>query len=56
MTPTTTGDDSPRCSSTTMTRSIYLEHRGRESAVVCFMFEMVQGLMMIEDEAEDQVD
>jgi hypothetical protein len=56
MASTITGDYSPRCSSTTMTRSIYFEHRSRESAVVCFMFEMVQGLMMIEDEAEDQVD
>jgi hypothetical protein len=36
--------------------SIYYEHRGRESAVVRSTFEMVQGLKMIEDEAEDRVD
>jgi hypothetical protein len=36
--------------------SIYFEHRGRESAVVRSTFEMVQGLKMIEDEAEDRVD
>jgi type II secretory ATPase GspE/PulE/Tfp pilus assembly ATPase PilB-like protein len=35
---------------------LYLEHRGRESAVVRFTFEMVQGLKMIEDEAEDQAE
>jgi hypothetical protein len=34
--------------------SIYFEHRGRESAVVRFTFEMVQGLKMAEDEAEEQ--
>ena len=36
--------------------SIYYEHRGRESAVVRSTFEMVQGLKMIEDEAEDRVE
>lgn len=34
--------------------SIYFEHRGRESAVVRFTFEMVEGLKIVEDEAEDQ--
>jgi DNA/RNA-binding domain of Phe-tRNA-synthetase-like protein len=36
--------------------SIYCEHRGRESAVVRSTFEMVQGLKMIEDKAEDRVE
>jgi hypothetical protein len=34
--------------------SIYFEHRGRESAVVRFTFEMVEGLKMVEDEEEDE--
>jgi hypothetical protein len=34
--------------------SIYFEHRGRESAVVRFTFEMVEGLAIVEDEAEEQ--
>lgn len=37
--------------------SIYFEHRGRESAVVRFPFEMVEGLKIVEDqedEAEEQ--
>jgi hypothetical protein len=33
--------------------SIYFEHRGRESAVVRFTFEMVEGLKIVEDK-EDQ--
>jgi hypothetical protein len=36
--------------------SIYFEHRGRESAVVRFTFEMVEGLKIVEDEAEEQAD
>jgi hypothetical protein len=36
--------------------SIYIEHRGRESAAVRSTFEMVQGLKMIEDKAEDRVE
>jgi len=36
--------------------SIYFEHRGRESAVVRFTFEMVEGLKLVEDEAEKQPD
>ena len=39
-----------------MTESIYFEHRGRGSAVVRSTFEMVQGLKMIEDKAEDRVE
>jgi len=30
--------------------SIYFEHRGRESAVVRFTFEMVEGLKIVEEE------
>jgi hypothetical protein len=33
--------------------SLYFEHRGRESAVVRFTFEMVEGLKIVEDQ-EDQ--
>jgi len=32
--------------------SIYFEHRGRESAVVRFTFEMVEGLKIVEDQEE----
>jgi hypothetical protein len=32
--------------------SIYFEHRGRESAVVRFTFEMVEGLKIVEEEAD----
>ena len=34
--------------------SIYFEHRGRESAVVRFTFEMVEGLNIVEDQEEEQ--
>ena len=33
--------------------SIYIEHRGRESAVVRFTFEMVEGLKIIEEQADE---
>jgi len=39
--------------------SIYFEHRGRESAVVRFTFEMVEGLKIVEDQegqAAEQAD
>ena len=36
--------------------SIYFEHRGRECAAVRSTFEMVQGLKMIEDKAEERVE
>jgi len=32
--------------------AIYFEHRGRESAVVRFTFEMVEGLKMVEEQAD----
>jgi hypothetical protein len=34
--------------------SIYFEHRGKESGIVRFTFEMVEGLKIVEDEGEDQ--
>jgi len=30
--------------------AIYLEHRGKESGVVRFTFEMIEGLRIVEDE------
>jgi hypothetical protein len=36
--------------------SIYFEHRGKESAVARFTFEMGQGLKMIEDQSVAQAD
>jgi hypothetical protein len=32
--------------------SIYIEHKGKESGIVRFTFEMVEGLMIVEEEAE----
>jgi hypothetical protein len=39
--------------------SIYFEHRGRESGIVRFPFELVEGLKIVEDredEAEEQAE
>ena len=36
--------------------SIYFEHRGKESGIVRFTFEMVEGLKIVENEAEEQAD
>ena len=36
--------------------SIYFEHRGKESGIVRFTFEMVEGLKIVEDEVEEQAD
>ena len=36
--------------------SIYFEHRGRESAVMRFTFDMIEGLKIVEAEAEEQAD
>ena len=33
--------------------SIYVEHRGKESGIVRFTFEMIEGLKIVEDESED---
>jgi hypothetical protein len=35
--------------------SIYFEHRGKESGIVRFTFEMIEGLKIIEEE-EEQAD
>jgi hypothetical protein len=32
--------------------AIYLEHKGRDSGVVRFTFEMIEGLKIVEDEIE----
>ena len=32
--------------------AIYLEHKGRDTGVVRFTFEMVEGLKIVEDEQE----
>jgi hypothetical protein len=32
--------------------SIYFECRGKDSGVVCFTFEMIEGLKIVEDEEE----
>jgi hypothetical protein len=32
--------------------SIYFEHKGKDSGVVRFTFEMIEGLKIVEDEAE----
>jgi hypothetical protein len=33
--------------------SIYLEHKGKESGIVRFTFEMIEGLKIVEEEKED---
>ncbi len=33
--------------------SIYFEHRGKESGIVRFPFEMIEGLKMVEEESEN---
>ena len=34
--------------------AIYIEHKGKESGVVRFTFEMIEGLKIVEDEAEHE--
>ena len=34
--------------------SIYFEHKGRESGIVRFDFEMIEGLKIVEEEGERQ--
>jgi hypothetical protein len=34
--------------------SIYIEHKGKESGVVRFTFEMLEGLKMMEEEQEGE--
>ena len=33
--------------------SVYIEHKGKESGIVRFSFEMLEGLKIIEEENED---
>ena len=33
--------------------SIYFEHKGKESGIVRFTFEMIEGLKIVEDEEEE---
>ena len=33
--------------------AIYFEHRGKESSIMRFTFEMIEGLKMVEEENED---
>jgi hypothetical protein len=32
--------------------AIYFEHKGKDSGVVCFSFEMIEGLKIVEEEGE----
>jgi hypothetical protein len=32
--------------------SVYIEHRGKDSGIVRFTFEMIEGLKIVEDEVE----
>jgi len=34
--------------------SLYIEHKGKESGIVRFTFEMLEGLKIVEDEAQEQ--
>ena len=34
--------------------SIYFEHKGKESGIVRFTFEQIEGLKIVEDEAEHE--
>ena len=34
--------------------AVYVEHKGKESGIVRFTFEMIEGLKIVEDEAEEQ--
>ena len=34
--------------------AIYFEHKGKESGIVRFTFEMIEGLKIVEDEAEHE--
>ena len=33
--------------------AIYIEHKGRESGIIRFTFEMIEGLKVVQDENED---
>jgi hypothetical protein len=34
--------------------SVYIEHKGKESGIVRFTFEMIEGLKIVEDEGEHE--
>ena len=34
--------------------SVYIEHKGKESGIVRFTFEMIEGLKIVEDEEEHE--
>jgi hypothetical protein len=34
--------------------SVYIEHKGKENGIVRFTFEMIEGLKIVEDEAEHE--
>jgi hypothetical protein len=34
--------------------SVYIEHKGKESGIVRFSFEMIEGLKVVEDEEEHE--
>jgi len=34
--------------------AIYIEHKGKESGIVRFSFEMIEGLKIVEDEGEHE--
>ena len=36
--------------------AIYFEHKGKESGIVRFTFEMVEGLKIVEEEEEESTD
>jgi hypothetical protein len=36
--------------------AIYFEHKGKDSGIVRFTFEMVEGLKIVEQEAEDETE
>jgi hypothetical protein len=36
--------------------AIYFEHRGKESGIVRFTFEMIEGLKKVEEEEEESTD
>ena len=36
--------------------AIYIEHKGKESGIVRYTFEMIEGLKIVEDEEEQSTD
>ena len=52
---TTTTGSCRRYSSTMTRRQSYIEHKGKDSGIVRFTFEMFEGLKSVEEEHEDLV-